>query len=74
MHNKVCSIVNITERARAGGCAGALLAAERRRAAGRVATLRESLAALTDAARRQADALRAAAMALAEVDDTLRAA
>ncbi|CAB3222638.1 unnamed protein product [Arctia plantaginis] len=57
-----------------GAGAGALLGAERRRAEGRVATLRESLSALTDAARRQADALRSAAMALAEIDDTLRAA
>ncbi|KAH9635168.1 hypothetical protein HF086_009508 [Spodoptera exigua] len=47
---------------------------ERRRVSSRVATLRQSLSALTDSARRQADQLRAAAMALAEIDDTLRAA
>ncbi|CAH1642002.1 unnamed protein product [Spodoptera littoralis] len=51
-----------------------LLLAERRRVSSRVATLRQSLSALTDSARRQADQLRAAAMALAEIDDTLRAA
>ncbi|KAJ8705734.1 hypothetical protein PYW08_012780 [Mythimna loreyi] len=51
-----------------------LLLAERRRVSSKVATLRQSLSALTDSARRQADQLRAAAMALAEIDDTLRAA
>uniref|UniRef100_A0A2A4JP34 Uncharacterized protein n=1 Tax=Heliothis virescens TaxID=7102 RepID=A0A2A4JP34_HELVI len=51
-----------------------LLLAERKRVSARVATLRQSLSALTDSARRQADQLRAAAMALAEIDDTLKAA
>ncbi|XP_075989458.1 uncharacterized protein LOC142985273 [Anticarsia gemmatalis] len=57
-----------------GNCARSLLQAERRRASSRVTTLRQSLSALTDSARRQAEHLRAAAMALAELDDTLRAA
>ncbi|KAJ8704048.1 hypothetical protein PYW07_013342 [Mythimna separata] len=51
-----------------------LLLAERRRVSSKVVTLRQSLSALTESARRQADTLRAAAMALAEIDDTLRAA
>lgn len=57
------------------GCkARSLLLAERTRVEARVATLRQSLGALTASARKQADQLRAAAMALAEIDDTLRAA
>lgn len=51
-----------------------LLLAERRRVTTKMTSLRESLTALTDSARRQADQLRSAAMALAEIDDTLRAA
>ncbi|XP_026725560.1 titin homolog [Trichoplusia ni] len=57
-----------------GTAARSLLIAERRRVSLRVGSLRHSLAALTHSARRQADQLRAAAMALAEIDDTLRAA
>lgn len=57
-----------------GTSARSLLLAEKRRATERVSTLRTSLTALTDSARRQADSLRHAAIALAEIEDTLRTA
>ncbi|XP_037299342.1 nucleolar protein dao-5 isoform X2 [Manduca sexta] len=56
-----------------GSKARTLLLEEKRRVSARLSTLRQSLSALTDSGRRQAEQLRRATMTLAELDDMLKA-
>ncbi|CAH2062438.1 unnamed protein product, partial [Iphiclides podalirius] len=58
----------------AGEGARRMLGAERQRVGARLATLRQSLSALTESGRQQAEQLRAATATLAELDAALKAA